>query len=85
VLRGGGLGSREVTDLARHLEVDAAHAAFVLECAAAARLVAPDTSGALLPTLSARRRTPPVRQVCVAQSCSSLPAQRQAPWWTWIS
>jgi hypothetical protein len=50
LLRGGGLGSREVTDLARHLEVDAAHAAFVLECAAAARLVAPDTSGALLPT-----------------------------------
>jgi hypothetical protein len=50
LLRGGGLGSREVTDLARHLETDTAHATFVLECAAAARLVAPDTSGALLPT-----------------------------------
>lgn len=50
LLRGGGLASRDVTDLARHLEADAAYAAFVVECAAAARLVAPDRTGALLPT-----------------------------------
>jgi hypothetical protein len=50
LLRGGGLASRDVTDLARHLEADAAYAAFVVECAAAARLVASDRTGALLPT-----------------------------------
>src|SRR5688572_19636435 len=50
LLRGGGLATRDVTDLARHLEADAAYAAFVVECAAAARLVAPDRTGALLPT-----------------------------------
>jgi hypothetical protein len=50
LLRGGGLASRDVTDLARHLDADTAHAAFVIECAAAARLVAPARTGALLPT-----------------------------------
>ena len=50
LLRGGGLASREVTDLARHLDADPAHAAFVIECAAAARLVAPARTGVLLPT-----------------------------------
>ena len=50
LLRGGGLASRDVTDLARHLDADPAHAAFVVECAAAARLVAPARTAALLPT-----------------------------------
>jgi Helicase conserved C-terminal domain len=50
LLRGGGLASREITDLARHLDADPAHAAFVIECAAAARLVAPARTKALLPT-----------------------------------
>ena len=50
LLRGGGLANREVTDLARHLGADPTHAAFVIECAAAARLVAPGGTGALLPT-----------------------------------
>ena len=50
LLRGGGLASRDVTALAQHLGADSAHAAFVVECAAAARLVAPATTAALLPT-----------------------------------
>jgi hypothetical protein len=50
LLRGGGLASRDVTDFARHLDADQAHAAFVIECAAAARLVTPARTGALLPT-----------------------------------
>ncbi len=50
LLRGGGLASRDVTDLARHLDADPTHAAFVIECAAAARLVAPGRTGVLLPT-----------------------------------
>jgi hypothetical protein len=50
LLRGGGLASRDVTDLARHIGADPAHAAFVIECAAAARLVAPARTRALLPT-----------------------------------
>jgi Helicase conserved C-terminal domain len=50
LLRGGGLASRDVTDLARHLGADPAHATFVVECAAAARLVAPAKTAALLPT-----------------------------------
>jgi hypothetical protein len=50
LLRGGGLASRDLTALARHLGADPAHATFVIECAAAARLVAPSSSGALLPT-----------------------------------
>jgi hypothetical protein len=39
-----------VAALAQHLGTDAAHAAFVVECAAAARLVAPAKTAALLPT-----------------------------------
>jgi hypothetical protein len=50
LLRGGGLASRDVTDLARHLDAGPAHAAFVIECAAAARLVAPARTRELLPT-----------------------------------
>jgi Helicase conserved C-terminal domain len=50
LLRGGGLASRDVTDLARHFDVDPAHAAFVIECAVAARLVAAARSRELLPT-----------------------------------
>jgi hypothetical protein len=50
LLRAGGLANRDVTALAQHLGADAAHAVFVIECAAAARLVAPAASGALLPT-----------------------------------
>jgi hypothetical protein len=38
-----------VAALAQHLGADLAHAAFVLECAAAARLVAPAKTAALLP------------------------------------
>jgi hypothetical protein len=50
LLRGGGLASRDVKALAQHLGADSAHAAFVVECAAAARLVAPAKTMALLPT-----------------------------------
>jgi Helicase conserved C-terminal domain len=50
LLRSGGLASRDVTALARHLGADPAHATFVIECAVAAQLVAPASSGALLPT-----------------------------------
>ena len=45
LLRGGGLGNRDVTALAQHLGADPAHAVFVIECAAAARLVAPGQGG----------------------------------------
>ena len=50
LLRAGGLANRDVTALAQHLGADPGHAVFVIECAAAARLVAPGKSGALLPT-----------------------------------
>jgi hypothetical protein len=50
LLRGGGLATRDVAALAQHLGADPAHAAFVVECAAAARLVAPAKTAALLPT-----------------------------------
>jgi Helicase conserved C-terminal domain len=50
LLRAGGLANRDVTALAQHLGGDPAHAVFVIECAAAARLVAPAASGELLPT-----------------------------------
>ncbi|HEX3205350.1 MAG TPA: hypothetical protein VHQ68_03840, partial [Propionibacteriaceae bacterium] len=50
LLRGGGLATREVVALAQHLGADPAHAAFVVECGAAARLVAPAKTAALLPT-----------------------------------
>ena len=50
LLRGGGLASRDVADLARHLDADPAHATFVVECAAAARLVAAARTAVLLPT-----------------------------------
>jgi Helicase conserved C-terminal domain len=50
LLRGGGLASRDVADLARHLGADPAHATFVVECAAAARLVAAARTAVLLPT-----------------------------------
>ncbi|HEY0640811.1 MAG TPA: DNA-binding protein, partial [Pseudonocardiaceae bacterium] len=44
VLRSGGLGVREARRVARHLEVDEPAAAFVIEVAAAAGLVADDDS-----------------------------------------
>jgi hypothetical protein len=50
LLRAGGLANRDVTALAQHLGADPAHAVFVIECAATARLVVPAASGALLPT-----------------------------------
>jgi hypothetical protein len=50
LLRGGGLATREVMALAQHLGGDQAHATFVIECAAAARLMAPASSTTLLPT-----------------------------------
>ncbi len=50
LLRAGGLANRDVSALAQHLGADPVHAVFVIECAAAARLVAPASSGALLPT-----------------------------------
>jgi hypothetical protein len=50
LLRSGGLASRDVAALARHLGIDADHASFLIECAAAAQLVAPASTAALLPT-----------------------------------
>ncbi len=50
LLRTGGLSTRDITVLARNLGTDAAHAGFVVECAAAARLLAPGTNLCLLPT-----------------------------------
>ncbi|HET9302678.1 MAG TPA: helicase-associated domain-containing protein [Propionibacteriaceae bacterium] len=50
LLRGGGLGSRDVAILAQHLGTDPAHATFVVECAAATRLIAPARTAVLLPT-----------------------------------
>lgn len=50
LLRGGGLSNRDVTALARHLGAEFAHAAFIIECAAATQLVAPASTGILLPT-----------------------------------
>jgi hypothetical protein len=50
LLRAGGLANRDVRALAQHLGADPAHAVFVIECAAAARLVAAAASRALLPT-----------------------------------
>jgi hypothetical protein len=50
LLRAGGLGTRDVANLGRALDSSAAHAGFVLECAAAAGLVAPGSNLCLLPT-----------------------------------
>lgn len=50
VLRTGGLSTRDVNALARNLGTDPAHASFVLECAAAAGLVAIGSNLSLLPT-----------------------------------
>jgi hypothetical protein len=50
VLRGGGLASRDVTVLARHLGTEPSHASFLIECAAAAQLVGMARTGVLLPT-----------------------------------
>lgn len=50
LLRAGGLGTRDVTNLGRALDSSAAHAGFVLECGAAAGLVAPGSNLCLLPT-----------------------------------
>ena len=48
-LRSGGLASRDLAALARRLDIDAAQATFVVECAFAARLLALAPAG-LLPT-----------------------------------
>ena len=50
LLRGGGLATRDVSALARHLALIPTHASFLIECAAAAQLVAPGSTGSLLPT-----------------------------------
>ena len=50
LLRGGGLSNRDVAALARDLGADPAHAAFLIECAAAAQLIAVASTGLLLPT-----------------------------------
>ncbi len=50
LLRTGGVAARDVTALARRLGADTAYATFVLECAAAAGLVAPGGNLCLLPT-----------------------------------
>jgi Helicase conserved C-terminal domain len=50
LLRGGGLSNRDVAALARDLGADPAHAAFLIECAAAAKLIAAASTGILLPT-----------------------------------
>lgn len=50
ILRTGGLSTRDITVLGRALGTDAAHAGFVMECAAAARLVAPGANLCLQPT-----------------------------------
>ena len=49
-LRTGGLGARELAGLAHTLGTDTTHAAFVVECAAAAELIAPGSSHGVLPT-----------------------------------
>ncbi len=49
-LRTGGLGARDLSALARTLGVDEPQAVFVVECAAAADLIAPGSSHGLLPT-----------------------------------
>ena len=50
LLRTGGVAARDVTALGRRLGTDPSHATFVLECAAAAGLVAPGGNLCLLPT-----------------------------------
>lgn len=50
LLRTGGLAARDMAALARNLSTDPAHAAFVMEMASAAGLVAPGTGLSLLPT-----------------------------------
>lgn len=50
LLRTGGVATRDVAGLGRRLGTDAAHATFVLECAAAAGLVGPASNLCLLPT-----------------------------------
>ena len=49
LLRDGGLGQRDVLQLARELDGDAAHASFLLECGAVT-VLAPAPNGHLLPT-----------------------------------
>ncbi len=51
LLRTGGLGTRDIATLARELGTDVGHATFVVECAAAAGLVAAGPVGTLLPTV----------------------------------
>lgn len=50
LLRDGGLASRDLASLGRRLGLDPARTAFLLECAAAARLVTGDAVSRLLPT-----------------------------------
>jgi hypothetical protein len=50
LLRGGGLATRDVSALARHFDAGSDYASFLIECAAAAQLIAPGSTGSLLPT-----------------------------------
>ncbi len=76
LLRTGGVSARDVTALARRLGTDAAHAVFVLECAAAAGLVAPGGNLCLLPTADFDRwagQDGPTRWLLLARSWLAAP------------
>lgn len=76
LLRAGGLSTRDVAALARTLNSDPAHAGFVLECAAAAGLVAPGSNLCLLPTTAFDRwlsHDPAVRWRMIADAWLVLP------------
>ena len=71
LLRTGGVSARDVTALSRRLGTDPAHATFVLECAAAAGLVAPGSNLCLLPTADFDRwvtQDGPTRWLLLARS-----------------
>ena len=71
LLRTGGVSARDVTALGRRMGTDPAHAGFVLECAAAAGLVAPGGNLCLLPTADFDRwagQDGPTRWLLLARS-----------------
>ncbi|GAA1427119.1 helicase-associated domain-containing protein [Microlunatus lacustris] len=76
LLRTGGVSARDVTALGRRLGTDADHATFVLECAAAAGLVAPGGNLCLLPTADFDRwagQDGPSRWLLLARSWLAAP------------
>ncbi|SDR84384.1 Helicase conserved C-terminal domain-containing protein [Friedmanniella luteola] len=76
LLRTGGVAARDVTALGRRMGTDAAHATFVLECAAAAGLVAPGGNLCLLPTADFDRwagQDGPSRWLLLARSWLAAP------------